>query len=880
MRQSTEESWPTFTASGLPVRKVPRRKVHCILPSSPWLADSKTNVPLGVLYIAGLLREHGHDVVVTSMLDKRYEGNIRLPDEVMDADVHMLGFCTPQFGEALEIAAHIRDRAPEALIVAGGPHPSYEPKETKEAGRQEAYHRKGPLRHRRDYRAEDGHALFDTVIVMEGEVATLQMLSDWDAGQLQPYYYGDKAAVLDLDAIPFPAWDLLPPDHIHNDGVAVMKRPYFPNAAHPESTSAVMSLIGTRGCPYKCTYCFVEGTPVSMADGSRVPIEMIRAGDRVLAFDRDTGAVEAQEVLVAGARDADDVYEVKLSDGTIMGVTGDHPFVTPQGWQRVSAFKPGTEVRRLRWPNARRAGEAEDVLDGVSHEDRGPAARREVARGSRRAHGASQPDGGPLHAREDGRDGARAVRERASGRSADQAGAPVRAGAGERAAQGAEAGHAWSRSDVGAHEARQPHATTGGGRQAVGHAQGGAQGREGLASAPRRLQRAGARAVRVLRRAWAAARALRWAGVLDRAVRVRQAAQSGHAALVEEARRAVQWPVLALAGVDAGAARGLRERWLERAQPVGGGARAQAYGPCPGARVPGEWVRVESIAFVGRRRVYPLTVATHETFFAHGVATHNCSTPWIGQKPRYRSPHNIIAEMEQVMARGVRMFKFQDDTYTLHRAKLRELADAVDAHFGRDAFAARIHTRVNTMDDHVAESLKRMSCKVTCFGIESGSQRVLDANQKGTTTRQNTEAIIKAKEHGFYTIAFLVIGMAGETVETARETQEWLLSVKPWLDSCNLAVGIPYPGSRWWTHPTESGIDILDYNYDNQWIVGFSARDEVLVRPHGATVDEMFRVKREMFDFLVDNGWAKAEWDEDVRIRRQQVDAVERGVIL
>jgi radical SAM superfamily enzyme YgiQ (UPF0313 family) len=444
------------------------------------------------------------------MLDKRYEGSIDLPINVMDSDVHMFGFCTPQFGEALELAAYIRACQPDCLLVAGGPHPSYEPRETKEAGIQESYHFKGVLNQRRDYHSQDGSKpLFDSVVVMEGENATLQLLSDWRQRALQPFYYGDKSDVLDLDTVPFPAWDLLPDNHIYNDGVAVMKKRYVESSKR-SGTWPVMSMIGTRGCPYKCTYC---------------------------------------------------------------------------------------------------------------------------------------------------------------------------------------------------------------------------------------------------------------------------------------------------------------------------------------------------------------------------------STPWIGQKPRYRSPQNIIAEMKQVMDRGVHMFKFQDDTYTLHRTKLRELATAVHAEFGYGSFASRIHTRVNTMDDHIAESLKLMNCKVTCFGIESGSQKVLDANQKGTKVQQNTDAILCAKRHGFYTIAFLVIGMSGETLETMRETQAWLLSVKPFLDSCNLAVGIPYPGSRWWTHPNESAIDIYDYNYDNQWIVGFSARDEIIVRPHGVTVDEMFQIKNEMFHFLVDNGWAKAEWDEDVRIRQQQEEAEKTGVI-
>jgi radical SAM superfamily enzyme YgiQ (UPF0313 family) len=285
---------------------------------------------------------------------------------------------------------------------------------------------------------------------------------------------------------------------------------------------------------------------------------------------------------------------------------------------------------------------------------------------------------------------------------------------------------------------------------------------------------------------------------------------------------------------------------------------------------------------VGHDIVYPLTVEGTHTFIAAGLATHNCtycSTPWIGQRPRYRSPANIVGELQKAFDLGIRQVKWQDDTHTLHRTKLREVALAMNSAFGPDSFASRIHTRVNTMDDHIAESLKLMNCKVTCFGIESGSQKVLDANQKGTTVAQNTAALKKAKEHGFYTIAFLVAGMSGETLETARETMAWLKTVKPYLDSCNLAVGIPYPGSRWWTHPQESGIDIVDYNYDNTWIVGFSARDEILVRPHGATVAEMFQIKEEMFSFLVSEGWAKSEWQEDVRIKQQQQAAVEHGVL-
>lgn len=489
-----------------------RLKVHCILPSSPWLADSKTNVPLGVLYIAAILRNKGHDVFVTTRLGCRANDPFNWSAQALAADVHMLGFCSPQFNESIDIAASLRELCPGSLIVGGGSHPSYEPEECATAVAQ-GHHPTERLVERRDYTVNGKYSVgtkpvFDTSVVMEGEIPILQILDDWQNDCLKPTYYGDKAMLPNLDVVPFPAWDLLPQDHIHNDGSAVMKKKYFPNADYPDASTGVLSLIGARGCPYKCIYC---------------------------------------------------------------------------------------------------------------------------------------------------------------------------------------------------------------------------------------------------------------------------------------------------------------------------------------------------------------------------------STPWIGQKPRYRSSHNIITEMAKAMDMGVRMFKFQDDTYTLHRTKLRELATDIQSAFGKDSFACRIHTRVNTMDDHIAESLKMMNCKVTCFGIESGSQKVLDANWKGTTVAQNTEALRKAKEHGFHTIAFLVVGLAGETIETARETQEWLMKVKPYLDSCNLAVGIPYPGSRFWSHPVESRIEILDYNFDHQWIVGFSARNEILVRPYDTTYDEMMKMKEEMFSFLKAEGWAKAEWDEDIRIQKK-VDAELAGL--
>ena len=74
----------------------------------------------------------------------------------------------------------------------------------------------------------------------------------------------------------------------------------------------------------------------------------------------------------------------------------------------------------------------------------------------------------------------------------------------------------------------------------------------------------------------------------------------------------------------------------------------------------------------------------------------------------------------------------------------------------------------------------------------------------------------------------------------------------------------------------------IDLSYRAQksgYKVIFEPKSIVTHEHEKGTVKEMFEIKRMMFDFLVEHGWAKAEWDEDVRIRQQQEEAVKLGTL-
>jgi RHS repeat-associated protein len=93
--------------------------------------------------------------------------------------------------------------------------------------------------------------------------------------------------------------------------------------------------------------CFVAGTRVTMADGSETPIERIRVGDRVLAFDEATGRLApapVTRVFVHG--DWKDRAATVLINGRVRA-TGNHPFYVNGTWKRADQIHPGDLLRQL-----------------------------------------------------------------------------------------------------------------------------------------------------------------------------------------------------------------------------------------------------------------------------------------------------------------------------------------------------------------------------------------------------------------------------------------------------------------------------------------------------------------------------------------------------
>jgi radical SAM superfamily enzyme YgiQ (UPF0313 family) len=80
------------------------------------------------------------------------------------------------------------------------------------------------------------------------------------------------------------------------------------------------------------------------------------------------------------------------------------------------------------------------------------------------------------------------------------------------------------------------------------------------------------------------------------------------------------------------------------------------------------------------------------------------------------------------------------------------------------------------------------------YGLESGSQRILDLMNKQVTVEQNLQAVLWTRDAGIQVTAHMVLGYPGETAETIRETIDFACSLP--IDYVQFYCSVPFPGSR------------------------------------------------------------------------------------
>ncbi len=172
-----------------------------------------------------------------------------------------------------------------------------------------------------------------------------------------------------------------------------------------------------------------------------------------------------------------------------------------------------------------------------------------------------------------------------------------------------------------------------------------------------------------------------------------------------------------------------------------------------------------------------------------------CAKPIYGDTYHARSPQSVAAEIRELKTRfAPDHLWFADDIFALSARWTEAFAAEVERLDARVPF--KMQSRCDLMTRPTAAALRRAGCAEVWMGAESGSQKILDAMDKGVRVEHIAEARRNLRRHGIRACFFLQFGYPGETWEDIELTLHMVRQTQP--DDIGVSVSYPLPRTRFY----------------------------------------------------------------------------------
>ena len=168
-----------------------------------------------------------------------------------------------------------------------------------------------------------------------------------------------------------------------------------------------------------------------------------------------------------------------------------------------------------------------------------------------------------------------------------------------------------------------------------------------------------------------------------------------------------------------------------------------------------------------------------------------------------RSVKNVVDELEYLYKKySATIFTFCDDAFTVDQARTEEMCTEIMNRGLKIKW--NCGTRVDMITKKLLLKMKKAGCVSVWFGVESGTQKVLDKMKKGISPEQTVQTIRWVIELNLKPVPNVLLGFPGETRETAWKTIKFAEKVSPYaIAFYNIAT--PYPGTPMYDHITKEG---------------------------------------------------------------------------
>lgn len=201
----------------------------------------------------------------------------------------------------------------------------------------------------------------------------------------------------------------------------------------------------------------------------------------------------------------------------------------------------------------------------------------------------------------------------------------------------------------------------------------------------------------------------------------------------------------------------------------------------------------------------------------------------------------VMEEIGEVVSLGFRNILFGDDDIAIRPERLKSLLAAIRPL----GIRFRLNQDAREIDEEIFRLAREAGCEDISFGIESGSQRMLDAMNKRTTVAANRDAILRARRCGLRTKAYFIVNFPGEDERSIEETLRFAREAKP--DKWLLSSFAPLPGSDTYNDPGKYGITWTSPDWEDYYLVGKDGQ----FRPCFTTRDLTFERQIRLHELLL-----------------------------
>jgi len=219
-----------------------------------------------------------------------------------------------------------------------------------------------------------------------------------------------------------------------------------------------------------------------------------------------------------------------------------------------------------------------------------------------------------------------------------------------------------------------------------------------------------------------------------------------------------------------------------------------------------------------------------------------CASPkTLGNSVRLRSPDNVLDEIEELISKyKIEAIKATEDVFTHDIKWVNEFCDKIIERKLDIKWDCQSRVNASAINLETLKKMRKAGCIQVEFGVESGSQKVLNTIKKGVVIEQTIEAFDLCREAGIRSMANFIIGHPYETYEDIEKTKQLARRIK--ADYPEFFISTPLPGTEMYEMAEKNG-----WLKKGKIFYGREAGEHITMECNFST-KELLRLRRELYD--------------------------------